>query len=162
MSDPLQHTALDGNADYIAALDSLCRLAQHELFVFEKNYENTGFNAEARYNTLRAFLLSNPNNRLHLLAHSTTYLIQRCPRVMMLLQQFAHSMHIYQTPAHLQQISEPFAVADLSHFVRRFHFDDPRGIFAQNDPEGARTLHARFMEMWSASHPGAAATTLGL
>jgi hypothetical protein len=158
----LQHATLGGNADYIAALDRLCELAQHELIVFEKNYENTGFNADARYNTLRTFLLASPNNRLHLLAHSTSYLVQYCPRIMMLLRQFAHSMQIYQTPLHLQRVSEPFAVADQTHYVRRFHFDDPRGIFAQNDPQGARMLHSRFLEMWSASHPGAAATTLGL
>jgi len=158
----LQHTALDSNTDYIAALDKLCELTQHELVVFEKNYEDAGFNAEARYDILRAFLLASPNNRLLLLAHSTTYLVQRCPRIMMLLRQFSHSMYIYQTPPHLQQVSEPFAVADQMHYVRRFHFDDPRGIFAQNDPEGSRMLHSRFMEMWSASHPGAAATTIGL
>lgn len=157
-----EHTALDGNADYLAALDQLCGLAQRELVVFEKNYENTGFNSEVRYNTLRSFLLASPNNRLHLLAHSTVHLIQHCPRVMLLLKQFAHSMQIYQTPPHLQQVSEPFAVADQTHYVRRFHFDDPRGIFAQDDPQGARTLHANFMEMWQSSHPGASATTLGL
>lgn len=158
----LQHTMLDSNADYIAALDTLCGLAQHELIVFEKNYDNIGFNAEARYNTLHRFLLANPNNRLLLLAHNTSYLVQFCPRMMMLLRQFAHSMQIYQTPPHLQQVAEPFAVADQTHFVRRFHFDDPHGILAQNDPEGARMLHSRFQEMWGASHPGAAATTLGL
>lgn len=162
MSDELQHTALDGNADYIAALDTLCGLARHELVVFENNYENTGFNSEARYNALRTFLLTNPGNRLQLLAHNTAYLVQRCPRVMLLLQQFAHSMRIHQTPPHLRQVSEPFAVADQTHYVRRFHFDDPRGIFAQNDPQGARTLHSRFTEMWEASRPGASATTLGL
>lgn len=158
----LQHTALNSNADYIAALDTLCGLAQHELIVFEKNYDNIGFNSEARYDTLHAFLLANPNNRLLLLAHNTSYLVQYCPRMMMLLRQFAHSMHIHQTPAHLQQVSEPFAVADQTHYVRRFHFDDPHGILAQNDPEGARMLHSRFQEMWGASHPGAAANTLGL
>lgn len=158
----LQHTALDGNADYVGALDTLCGLAQRELIVFEKNYENTGFNSEGRYDTLRSFLLANPNNRLLLLAHNTNHLVQHCPRVMMLLKQFAHNMQIHRTPPHLQQVSEPFAVADETHFVRRFHFDDPRGILAQDDPEGARTLHSRFMEMWAASQPGASATTLGL
>jgi len=158
----LQHTMLDSNTDYIAALDTLCGLAQHELIVFEKNYDNIGFNSEARHDTLHSFLLANPNNRLLLLAHNTSYLVQYCPRIMMLLRQFAHSMQIYQTPPHLQQVSEPFAVADQTHYVRRFHFDDPRGLLAQNDPEGARMLHSRFQEMWSASHPGAAATTLGL
>jgi len=79
-----------------------------------------------------------------------------------LLRQFSASMFIYQTPKNLQYISEPFSVADESHFVRRFHFDDPRGILAQNDPENARALKSRFMEMWASSHPAVSATKLGL
>jgi hypothetical protein len=71
-------------------------------------------------------------------------------------------MFIHRTPRHLQHITEPFAVADDIHYVRRFHFNDPRGILATNDPENARALKARFMEMWSSSHPSVAVTTLGL
>ncbi len=162
MTDELQHTTLNGNADYIAALDMVCKLARHNLYIFEKDYDGIGFNSEARYDTLRSFLLANPANRLYVLAHNTNYLAQRCPRMMMLLRQFSHAMHIYRTPPHLQNVSEPFAIADDAHYVRRFHFDDPRGILAQNDAEGARTLHSRFMEMWASSHPGVSSTTLGL
>ena len=36
MSDgTLQHTRLDGIVDYIAALDTLCKLAHHNLYLFE-------------------------------------------------------------------------------------------------------------------------------
>ena len=162
MNDELQHTHLDGAADYIAALDTLCGLAQRGLYVFEKDFEDIGFNSEARYDTLRSFLLASPSNRLHLLAHDTRPLAQRCPRLMVLLRQFGHSMHIYQTPRHLLNLTEPFAVADEAHYVRRFHFDDPRGILAQNDHAGARVLKSRFEEMWAASHPAVSPTTLGL
>lgn len=162
MNDEVQHTHLDGMADYIAALDTLCGLAQHDLFVFEKDFENIGFNSEARYNTLRTFLLSSPANRLHLVAHNTRPLVLYCPRLMTLLRQFSHSMHIYLTPKHLLNVTEPFSVADESHYVRRFHFDDPRGILAQHDPAGARVLKSRFEEIWAASHPAVSPTTLGL
>lgn len=162
MSGKLHHTELNGTADYIAALDALSRLAQHDLFIFEKDFDNLGFNSEARYDTLRNFLLISPRNRLHLLAHNTRPLSQSCPRLLLLLRQFSHNMHVYQTPLHLQNLSEPFAVADESHYLRRFHFDDPRGILAQDDAEGARALKSRFDEMWAASRPAVSATTLGL
>lgn len=162
MSSDLQHTALNGTADYIAALDTICGLAQHNLVIFEKDFDDLGFNSELRHDILRDFLLSSPYNRLHLLAHNTRPLTQFCPRLLNLLRQFSHNMHIYQTPQHLQHLSDPFAVADESHYVRRFHFDDPRGILAQNDAEGARPLKSRFDEMWAASHPAVSATTLGL
>ncbi|BBI98969.1 hypothetical protein FGKAn22_06620 [Ferrigenium kumadai] len=158
----LQHNKLDGIADYTGALDGLCKLAEHNLYLFEKNYDGLGFNSEARYETLRRFLLASPNNRLYVLAHDTRYLSTLCPRMTMLLRQFGGSMFIHQTPPHLQQISEPFAVADDSHYVRRFHFDDPRGILALNDPENARALKSRFLEIWEASHSAVSATKLGL
>ncbi len=163
MSDAaLQHTQLDGIADYTQALDTLCGLAQHELYIFEKNFDGIGFNSETRYQVLRAFLLANPANRLYLLTHDTRYLASSCARMTMLLAQFSSSMFIHQTPPNLRQISDPLAVADDVHFVRRFHFDDPRGILGRNDPSQARLLKSRFLEMWNTSHSGISASKLGL
>ena len=162
MGNALQHSALNGTSDYIAALDALCNMAHRTLYVFEKNFEDIGFNSKARHDALRHFLLASPASRLHLLAHDTRPIVQHCPRLMLLLRQFSHSMHIYQTPPHLLHLTEPFAVADESHYVRRFHFDDPHGIFAQNDAEGARALKSRFTEMWASSHQALSSTTLGL
>lgn len=162
MATEPQHTHLDGIADYIQALDTLCALAKHSLCLFDKNFEDGGFNSEARYDTLRSFLLASPNNSLQILTHDTDYLAHRCPRMMTLLRQFSHNMHIHRTPQHLQHVSEPFAIADETHYVRRFHFDESRGILAQNDPQGARTLHSQFAEMWTPSRPAVSSTTLGL
>lgn len=162
MEAELQHTVLDGTADYIAALDTLCGLAQHSLYIFEKDFDGFGFNASARYATLRSFLLARPTNCLHLLAHDTRKIEHNCSRLMILLRQFSHGMHIHATPQHLQHLSEPFAVADDLHYVRRFHFNDPRGILAQHDAQGARALKARFKEMWAASCPAISPTKLGL
>ncbi len=163
MSDgTLQHTRLDGIVDYTAALDTLCKLARRELCLFDRNFDGLGFNTEVRYEELRSFLLASPANRLFVLTHDTRYLSTLCPRMMMLLQQFGHSMFIYQTPDRLHQVTEPFSVADEAHYVRRFHFDDPRGILAQHDPENARALKSRFMEMWAASRPASSTSRLGL
>ncbi len=160
--DTLQHTRLDGIVDYSAALDSLCALAQHNLYLFEKDFDGLGYNNEVRYTTMRNFLLASPAHRLFVLAHDTHYLSALCPRMMMLLRQFGTSMFIYQTPKHLQYISEPLSVADDAYYVRRFHFDDPRGILGQHDPQNARALKSRFLEMWEHSHPAISPTTLGL
>ena len=160
--DELQHTAINGTTEYIAALDALCASAQRTLLIFENDFDNLGFNSEARFNTLRSFLLASPNARLHLLAHDTQVLVRFCPRMMLLLRQFSHNMAIHQTPANLRHITEPFAVADENSFVRHFHFDDARGVWAPNDHGGARLLKSRFEEMWTTSRPGASSTTLGL
>lgn len=160
--DALQHTLFDGVTDYIAALDTVCASARHTLNIFEQDFSDIGFNSEARYDALRHFLLGSTNNRLRLLAHDPQHLVRFCPRMMMLLREFSHSMEIFQTPTHMKGVTEPFAVADNATFVRRYHFDDARGLLAKNDPEGARLLNSRFQEMWQASHPGATPTRLGL
>lgn len=157
-----QHTHFEGMTDYVAALDSVCAAARRTLYIFEKNFEDIGFNSPARFDTLRSFLLADSGNRLHLLVHDPQYLTRRCPRMMDLLRQFGHSMAIHQTPKNLQHISDPFAVADHDCYVRRYHFDDSRGVLGQNDPEEARRLVSRFLEMWTTSHPCASGTTLGL
>jgi hypothetical protein len=160
--DELQHTQLNGITEYTDALNTLCRLAQHSLYLFEKDFDGLGYNSEARYTTLRNFLLASPAHRLYVLAHDTHYLSTLCPRMLMLLEQFGTAMFIRQTPRHLQHISDPFSVADESNYVRRFHFDDPRGILGQHDPEKARALKSRFLEMWESSHPAVSSTKLGL
>jgi len=160
LDGPLIHTHLDGIADYCAALDTLCQLAHKNLYLFDKNFEGLGFNAVARYETLRHFLLANPASRLFILAHDTHYLSTHCPRMALLLRHFDNQMTIRQT--HLQHVTAPFCVTDNVHYVRRFHFDDLRGIFAQNDPENARALEATFIEMWGKSHQSVAPTTLGI
>ena len=157
-----QRLQLLSNVDYLAALDTICGLVKSKLFIFEKDFIDIGFNSRARFEILRSFLLSNPNNRLQLLAHDTRNISQYCPRLMTLLQQFGHNMFIYQTPKNLQHLTEPFAVADESNYVRRFHFDDTRGVFVQNDGEKGRVLNARFGEMWQASQPNSATSTFRL
>jgi hypothetical protein len=158
----LLHTQFEGAADYVAALDTVCASAQRTLNIFEKNFDGIGFNSEARFDTLRRFLLSSSMNRLQLLAHDPQPLIRFCPRMMTLLRQFGHSMFIYQTPKSLQHITEPFAVADNDCYVRRYHFDGTRGLLGQNDPEEARRLNSRFQEMWLSSQPCASGMKLGL
>jgi len=158
----LQHTHLDGIADYTAALDTLCSLAQHNLYLFEQNFEGLGFNSESRYETLRHFLLTNPNNHLYVLAHDSHYLSTFCPRMMMLLNQFDNRMFIHRIAKNLQHNTAPFCVADNVHYVRRFHFDDPRGLLALHDPSIASTLGALYKEMWAISQPAMSTTTLGL
>lgn len=160
--ETLQLTHFLGVANYIAALDTICGNARNNLFIFDKDFINCGFNSQVRVEKLNKFLLSNPNNRLLLLAHDIYPLSQHCPRLMSLLRQFSHNMLIYQTPKHLQNLSEPFVVADELQYARRFHFNDNRGVIALNDGEGAHRLKIRFMEMWAESSQNISTATFSL
>jgi hypothetical protein len=53
-------------------------------------------------------------------------------------------------------------VMDDRDYVHRFHYDDSRGLLGLDDPHEARGFVQRFEELWEASAPAAAGTTLGL
>lgn len=162
MSNENLHEQIITTADYVRALDCICTLSKNNLFIFEKDFVNIGFNNQTRIEALRKLLLSNTNNRLQLLAHDTRQISQFCPLLMTLLRQFGHNMFIYQTPKHLQHISEPFAVGDESNFVRRFHFDRSQGLWGQKDNVKVTVLKSRFMEMWQESQPSPWTSTFSL
>jgi len=162
VSNDSLHEQILTAADYVSALDSICNLSKNNLFIFEKDFANIGFNNQIRIDALRKLLLANPNNRLLLLAHDTRQISQHCPRLMILLLQFGHNMFIYQTPKHLQHITEPFSVGDESNFVRRFHFDHTQGLWGQKDNAKASLLKSRFMEMWQVSQPSPWTSTFSL
>jgi len=157
-----QQLKLFGTAEYISALDTICGMARNNLYIFDNDFMNCGFDTPARQELLNSFLLSSPKNRLLLLAHDTEPMSKFCPRLMALLRQFSHSMLIYQTPKHLHHLSEPFAIADEAGYVRRFHFNDANGLLDTGDNEGAFRLKSRFMEMWAASQPHLSTSTFVL
>ncbi len=158
----LQHTPLHGMVEYNQALDSLCDLVEQNLYLFEHNFEGLAFNSETRYLALHRLLLASPAHRVYVLVHDPSYLSNFCPRMIVLLRLFSNQMFINQLPKNLQHITAPFSVADDAHCVRRFHFDDPRGVFEQHDTVNARQYKDRFLEMWRVSHPAITATKLGL
>jgi hypothetical protein len=158
----LEQIKFESSADYLAALDNICRLASHTLIFFDKDFVDSGFNSSSRFEILHNFLLISPKNELQFLAHDSRPLSQHCPRLLLLMRQFSHNMSIYQTPKHLQHLSAPFAIADNLHYVRRFHFDHPQGVFTKNDGEYAHLLKSRFIEMRQASHPSSFTATFTL
>lgn len=161
MTEPI-HQKLDGLAEYSAAIDELIGLAKHHVRIFDYNLENMGFNSRDRHDRLHAFLLANPENRLSIVVHSPDYLDKHCPRMIMLLRRFGHNMAIHRTLPEISEVIAPFCIADGDHYVRRFHFDDPRGLSGKDDPHEGRLLMQRFEHIWAASEAAIPSDLAGL
>lgn len=153
---------INGVAEYEEALDILIELARRHLRIFDYNLEGGGYNTLRRFELLRTFFLASRNNRLEIVLHDTDYLTRFCPRMIMLFKQFSHAVTIMKTTTEAKCIYDPFAVADLTCYVHRFHYDGPRALLALNDVEGSHVLINRFAEISDASAPAITATTLGL
>ena len=159
-TSPIQ-TNFTGKTEYEEYIDEVITLAQHEIRIFDQRLGNT-FNAPSRHDALRHFLLSSRRARLRIAVHSVATIERDCPRMLELLRTFNHAMAIHETQSQAKSVYDPFVVADESHSVRRFHFDDLRGLYARDDPIEAHTLVERFEEIWEASDPAVTPTTIGL
>jgi hypothetical protein len=154
-------TRFTGKTEYHGFVDDVIGLAQHEIRIFDQQLEKA-FNAPARHDALRRFLLSNRKNRLRIVVHDAATIERDCPRMLDLLRAFNHAMAIHETRPEARNVYDLFVIADELHSVRRFHFNDLRGLYARDDPIEAHTLVERFEEIWDASAPAVAPTTIGL
>jgi hypothetical protein len=155
------HRALDGLREYEAAVDDVIGQACACVRVFDYTL-STAFNSPARHALLRRFLLASRRNALRIAVHDAGPVDRNSPRMLLLLRQLGHAIHIHETHPVAKTVYDPFVVVDDRHFARRFHFDETRGLLGQHDPIGARALIERFEEIWEASSPAVSATTLGL
>jgi hypothetical protein len=152
---------LEGLAAYEAALDELIANAAHTVRIFDRSI-GRGFNSPQRYELLRQLLLANRTNRVYIALHETANIVRDCPRLMLLLKQFSHGVSIYQTLSAARRVYDPFAIADDTRLVHRFHYADTRGVATVGDVAATQLLLKRFEEIWQASAPSVAATTVGL
>lgn len=156
-----EHRRIQGNREYEQALDLLLARPQRTLRIFDRHLGG-GYNGVQRYALLRDFLLRSRNNRLYLVLHDASGLARDCPRMINLLRQFSSAVTVHETEGQARRACDPIALADESHYLHRFHYDDTRALLALDDPQGTHGLLQRFQEIWEASAPAASATTLGL
>jgi hypothetical protein len=152
---------LSGVTAYEAAVDKLIGTALGRIRIFDRQLDRS-HNAAARTDALRRFLLADKANRVAIVVHDATRIRLDCPRLVGLQRHFAHALSIHRTQSIARRVYDPFCVVDGSHYARRFHFDNPRGILVLNDADGAGLLVQRFEEIWEVSQPAVTGTTLGL
>jgi hypothetical protein len=154
--------ALEGVNDWVAAIDQIVGAARKRLRIFDRNLADGGYNSPGRQEGLRTFLLSNRDNRIEIVVHSTNYIERDCVRLQLLLRQFSYAIQIHRTLAEAKHVQDAFIVADEHAYAHRFHVEQPRGEIATGNEVKAELLLRRYEEIWAASEPGLSATVLGL
>jgi hypothetical protein len=149
-------------SEYGPALDRLLALATSEVLVFDRDLNDGGWNAPARIDVLRAFLLGHHNSRMQIIVHDTTPIESFMPRLMLLLRDFSHKFSILRTIEDGRNAWDAFVIVDGRHVVHRFHLDSVRGELALNAPLKARELRDRYDDILVFTEPGVNATQLGL
>ena len=157
-----EYAQFETEADFQQALDRLLAAPGRELRIFDPDLQALRLNAAQRVEQLRLFLAASRTRRLYLAVHNPDHLTRYCPRMMALLARFAHAIQVNCTHEEIRNIQDSFLVLDQSHYLRRPVAQLYRGALGLHDETEALVMRARFTEIWSASFPGVAGTTLGL
>jgi hypothetical protein len=152
----------DSKADFQAAVDRLLAQPGRELRIFDPDLSSLRVNDPARIETLERFLLASRTRRLYIVLHDTDHVTRQSPRMMTLLQRFAHSIQINRTSEEIRNVQDAFLVLDSMHYVRRPTAAFFRGALGLGDEAEGLAMRGRFMEIWGASYPAVSGTTAGL
>ena len=152
----------DTEAAFQAALERLLEQAGRELRVFDPDLAALRLNAPERIERMERFLQASRTRRLYLVVHDTGHVTRYCPRMMGLLARYSHAIQVNQTHQEIRSLQDSFLVLDSMHYLRRPVARFFRGALGLNDENEALAMRARFGEIWSASFPAVAPTTLGL
>jgi len=157
-----EYAQFETEAEFQGALDRLLAAPGRELRIFDPDLSALRLNAAQRVEQLRSFLAASRTRRIYIAVHDPDHVTRYCPRMMALLSRFAHAIQVNCTHEEIRSIQDSFLVLDQSHYLRRPVAHLYRGALGLHDETEALGMRARFAEIWSASFPGVAGTTLGL
>ena len=157
-----EYAQFETEAEFQGALDRLLAAPGRELRIFDPDLSALRLDAAQRVEQLRSFLAASRTRRLYIAVHDPDHVTRYCPRMMALLARFAHAIQVNCTHEEIRNLQDSFLVLDQAHYLRRPVALQFRGALGLHDDTEALAMRARFMEIWSASFPGVASTTLGL
>lgn len=157
-----EYLRFESEGDFQLAFDRLLELPGRELRIFDPDLAALRVNSPARIAQLDRFLRGSRTRRIQIVVHRTEHLTRHCPRMMGLLKLFNHAIQINQTHEEIRSLQDAFIVLDAGHYLRRPVADFFRGGLGLHDETEGLGMRARFLEIWAASFPGVASTTLGL
>ncbi len=157
-----EYRRFEGEADFQNAFDRLLEQPGRELRLFDPDLKSLRLNSPARIAQLDNFLRASRTRKIYIVVHDTDHLTLHCPRMMELLKLFNHAIQINRTHEEIRSLQDAFIVLDVEHYLRRPVAEHFRGALGLHDETEALAMHSRFMEIWAASYPGVASTTVGL
>ena len=148
--------------EFQLAVDLMLVQPGRELRIFEPDGAALLLNSSVRIAQMENFLRGSRTRRIQLVVHHTEHITRQCPRLLNLLKLFNHAIQINRTHDEIRSLQDAFMVLDAAHYLRRPVAGHFRGALGLNDETDALVMRARFLEIWTASYPGVASTTVGL
>ena len=157
-----EYERFEGEGGFQKALDRFLEQPGRELRLFDPDLKSLRLNSPVRIAQLDKFLRGSRTRKIYIVVHHTDHLTRQCPRMLGLLKLFTHAIQINRTHEEIRNLQDAFLVLDAQHYLRRPVAVYFRGAIGLHDETEALAMRSRFQEIWSASYPGVASTTVGL
>lgn len=151
-----------GEQLYSDAISLVLQRAQQKLCIFDQDLSRGGFSSLEKFKLLQHFLTSNIASELSIIVHDASYFQNKCPRLLGLLEIYAHKMRVRVTNTSVRHVKDCFILADNQHYIKRIHIDQARFKYAFDDAASVEVLNNRFTELRDVTEDGITLRPLGL
>lgn len=153
---------ISGEQLYSEAISLILKSAQRELLIFDQDLSYGNFVSLEKYDFFQNFLSSNIASQLTIILQDASFLQNKCPRLINLLEVYGHKMRVHITNSSVRHAKDCFILADGEHYIKRIHIDQPRFKYAFNDRQNVEVLNTRFLELMDATGDTVTLRPLGL
>jgi hypothetical protein len=151
-----------GEQLYSEAINLILKSAQHKLLIFDQDLSRGNFASLEKSAVFQNFLSTNIASQLTIILHDASFLQNKCPRLLSLLEVYGHKMRVHITNTSVKHAKDCFILADDAQYIKRIHIDQARFKYAFDDLQSAEALNNRFMELLDATTDTVTPKPLGL
>lgn len=151
-----------GEQLYSEAINMVLTRAQHQLLIFDQDLSRGNFASLEKSVLFKNFLTTNIASQLTIILHDASFLQNKCPRLLNLLEVYGHKMRVYITNSSVKHAKDCFILVDGEHYIKRIHIDQARFKYAFDDLHTVEALNNRFTELQDATAESVTLKPLGL
>ncbi len=151
-----------GEQLYSEAVNLILKSAQHKLLIFDQDLSHGNFASLEKSIFLQTFLSANIASQLTIILQDASFLQNKCPRLLNLLEVYGHKMRVYITNTSVKHAKDCFILADGKHYIKRIHIDQARFKYVFDDMQSVEALNNRFIELLDATTDSVTIKPLGL
>lgn len=148
--------------DYAAAAHRMLGRATRTIAIFDHDLSALRLENPAVIASLTGFLRTSPLTSLRIAVQDSRPLLTAHPRLLSLLDTFAHKLHVVETPAHLAALADSLLIVDGDSALVRFHRDHARSKEIVADTVACEPYRRRFDDIWAETGTPVSARSTGL
>ncbi len=149
-------------SEFRAAFDLLLAGSPQHLRLYDHDLDLFDIEQPERHACLRQLCVAGGGRSIDVLLDDTRHLVRDCPRLIHMLRDFGHVLHIRLSSPNAPRPDQAFVLADRQSVLIRTDKTALLGVVHPDAPHQALPWLQRFEAMWQQAQTNMSATPLGL